>query len=253
MNKSPSCCHLSSSRGDGESPTGFILCLAPPESSPCGTINKRHDKKDAARPERNPQRPLGTINATGSCRGLPEGGRRWKIKKKRGGGQRLKGKGQAGPALREGRRCCFAPLVAVVPRSGVSALEPAAPPPRRRLRKEGAGRTRSSSGLGRDRHGQGAEGRSESLWRGNRSAACCLPRRAAAQRADILPACPAPRAQRVPALGAGAPPLPPPRRKAAGGRPGPFQKQQQRGRAFPQRGAILVPQEPGAMGERREP
>lgn len=88
------------------------------------------------------------MNATGSCRGLPEGGRRWKIKKK-GGGQRLKGKGQAGPALREGRGWCFAPLVAGLPRSGVSALGTRGPPqPRRRLRKEGAGRTRSSSGLG---------------------------------------------------------------------------------------------------------
>lgn len=127
------------------------------------------------------------------------------------------------------------------------------PPPATETPSEGRGRQDTEQLRAGDRHGQGAEGRSESLRRGNRSSGCCLPRRAAAQRADILPACPAPCAQRVPALGTGAPPLPPPRKKASGGRAGPFQKQQQRGRAFPQRGAILVPQEPGKMGERREP
>lgn len=37
-----------------------------------------------------------------------------------------------------------------------------------------------------------------------------------------------------------------------GGCSGTFQKQQRRGRAFPQRGSILVPQESGATWERRE-
>lgn len=46
VNKSPSCCHLSSSRGDGESPTGFILCLAPPRSPyPAAQLTKGTTKR----------------------------------------------------------------------------------------------------------------------------------------------------------------------------------------------------------------
>lgn len=194
------------------------------------------------------------MNATGSCRGLPEGGRRWKIKKMGGGGEtetERQRPSRASPEGRTGLVLC-SPRCWAAQERGQRPGNPR-PPPATETPSEGRGRQDTEQLRAGDRHGQGAEGRSESLRRGNRSSGCCLPRRAAAQRADILPACPAPCAQRVPALGAGAPPLPPPRKKASGGRAGPFQKQQQRGRAFPQRGAILVPQEPGEMGERREP
>lgn len=134
----------------------------------------------------------------------------------------------------------------------------------RRLQKEKAGGMQSSSGQGVSNVAREQRPDLKRCCKGNRSKICSLPCRVGAQRADILPPHSGQKqSQQVPATAALSLELVhflpshnlQPRQKCIlqlEGCSGIFQKQQRRGRTFPQRGSILVPQELGATWERRE-
>lgn len=108
---------------------------------------------------RNQQQPLGTVNATGSCRGLPGGGRRWKIKSVGGGTTERQSPSRDTPEGRTGLVLC-SPRRCAAQEWGVRAPG-AHGPPATETPWEGRGRQDAEQLRTGDRQrGQGAEGRS---------------------------------------------------------------------------------------------